>query len=103
MGWPELTGDDRTNCLDLVRRALDVAQGDPDVLAQCGFTLAVPGHDYDRGLRILSNVVEDNPNHQLALIFAGISELHVGSLENCIAYSKRAVMMSPGTRARSGR
>ena len=36
MGWPTLTGDDRAAALDLVRRALAVADGDAAVLAQCG-------------------------------------------------------------------
>jgi adenylate cyclase len=95
MGWPMLTGDDKVACLDLIRRALANARGDPEVLAHCGLTLVMPLRNYEHGLRILANAVEANPNNQLALMFAGIAKLHCGSLEESIAHSRRAILMSP--------
>ena len=81
MSWPPLTSDDRTACLDLVHRALAHAQGDPAVLAQCGSSLIAIGHDYHRGLQIIANAVEANPNHQMVMIWAAIAKLHCGDLE----------------------
>ena len=95
MGWPTLTGDDRAACLDLVRRALADPQGDATVLAQCGLTL-VSLRDYDRGMQIVANAVEANPNNQFVLMVAGVVELHCGSLEVSVAHSQRAIRMSPG-------
>jgi TolB-like protein len=95
-GWPALTVDDWTNCLDLARRALTDAHGDPEVLAQCAVVLVSVGHDYDRGMQITANAVEANPNNQMVLIWAGITELHCGDLEESIAHSRRAILMGSG-------
>jgi TolB-like protein/Flp pilus assembly protein TadD len=96
MGWPPLTGDDRTACLDLVSRALANAQGDAPVLAQCGIALVMIGQDYERGLQIIANAVEANPNNQYILITAAVAKLHCGDLEESLAHSRRAILMSPG-------
>ncbi|MER8467815.1 hypothetical protein NKH02_34245, partial [Mesorhizobium sp. M1396] len=95
MGWPALTGDDRAACLDLVRRALADPQGDATVLAQCGLTL-VSMREYDRGMQIVANAVEANPNSQFVLMVAGIAELQCGNLEDALTHSRRAILMSPG-------
>jgi TolB-like protein/tetratricopeptide (TPR) repeat protein len=99
MGWPTLTGDDRAASLDHVRRAIVVADGDAAVLAQCGATLMGIGQDYQRGMQILANAVEANPNHQMVLTWAAIAELHCGDLQKSLAHSRRAILMSPGSRA----
>ncbi len=95
MGWPTLTGDDRATCLDLVRRALADPQRDATVLAVCGLTL-VTMREYDRGMQIVANAVEANPNSQFVLMLAGIAELHCGKLEDALDDSRRAILMSPG-------
>jgi adenylate cyclase len=94
MGWPTLTGDDRAASLDLVRRALADPQGDATVLAQCGLTL-VSLRDYDRGMQIVANAVEANPNSQFVLMVAGIANLHCGSIDDALAYLHRAIRLSP--------
>ena len=95
LGWPALTGDDRAACLDLVRRALADPQGDATVLAQCGLTL-VTMREYDRGMQIVANAVEANPNSHFVLMIAGIAELQCGKLEDALTHSRRAILMSPG-------
>ena len=95
-GWPTRTGDDRTACLDLVRRALADAHGDPEVLAACSVVLVNIGHDYDRAMQIVANAVEANPNNQMVLIWAAITKLHCGNLEESLDHSQRAILMSPG-------
>jgi TolB-like protein len=96
LGWPTLTGDDRTAALDLVGRALAAAADDPAVLAQCGATLIGIGQDYQRGMQIIANAVEANPNNLMVLTAAAIGELHCGDLERSLAHSRRAVVISPG-------
>jgi adenylate cyclase len=96
MGWPMLTDDDRAACIDLARRALANAHGDPTVLAECGSALVSIGRDYDRGLQIISNALEANPNNQFVLICAAVNKLHCGDLEESLAHSRRAILMSPG-------
>jgi TolB-like protein len=97
MGWPALAGDDRAAALDLVTRALAVAEGDAAVLAQCGYTLIAVGHDYRRGMEVIANAVAANPNNQMVLTAAAIASLHCGNLEESLDYSRRAVVMSPGS------
>jgi tetratricopeptide (TPR) repeat protein len=96
MGWPPLTGDDRTASLELVRRAIANARGDAEVLARCGGALLHMEHDYERGMQIVASAVETNPNNQMVLIFAAVAQLHCGSLEESVAFSRRAIMISPG-------
>ena len=95
-GWPTLTGDDRTICLDLAHRALANAHGDATVLAQCGYALLAIGRHYDRGMQIIANAVEANPNNHPVVVFAAIAKLHCGDLEESLAFSRRAILMSPG-------
>ena len=95
-GWPTLTGDDRAICLDLSQRALANAHGDATVLAQCGFALLVVGRDYDRGMQIIASAVEANPNNHPVVVFAALAELHCGDLEKSLAFSRRALLISPG-------
>jgi TolB-like protein len=95
MGWPALTSDDRTTCLDLARRALANAAGDPTVLAQCGSALVMIGRDYDYGLQILADALAVNPNNQYLLVAAAVAKLHCGDIEEALAHSRRAIMMSP--------
>jgi len=96
MGWSMLTDDDRMICLDLARRALANARGDAAALALCGNVLVNIGRDYDRGMQIVANAVEANPNNQSVLIWAGIAEVHCGNLEDSLAHSRCAILMSPG-------
>ncbi len=96
MGWASLTGDDRAACLALVDRALAAAEGDATVLAHCGGALIAMGREYDRGMRIVANAVEANPNNVVVLTVAAIAKLHCGSLEQSLAHSRRALLMSPG-------
>ena len=95
-GWPTLTGDDRTICLDLAHRALANAHGDATVLAHCGLALLAIGRDYDRGMQIIANALEANPNNQMVVVLAAIAKLHCGDLEESLALSRRALLMSPG-------
>ena len=54
------------------------------------------GRDYERGMQIIANAVEANPNNQMVLTWAAIAELHCGDLEKSLAHSRRAILMSPG-------
>ena len=38
------------------------------VLAQCGSVLVGIGPDYERGMQIIANAVEANPNSQMVVI-----------------------------------
>ena len=103
MGWPSLTGDDRTACLDLVERALAAAQGDATVLAHCGGALIGMGREYDRGMRIVANAVDANPNNVVVLTVAAIAKLHCGDLRSRWPMAGARFCWVPATRRRTGR
>jgi TolB-like protein/Flp pilus assembly protein TadD len=95
MGWPPIGPDDVATCVELARRALLHAAGDPNVLAHCGLELLQTGKEYDWGMAILESAARGNPNHQRVLISAGIGHLHCGSLDQALAYFHRATRLSP--------
>ena len=75
MGWPTLTGDDRTAMRSSCRAAhLPMRDGDATVLAHCGIVLVHIAQDYDRGMQIIVNAVEANPNNLMVLIMRGHRE-----------------------------
>ena len=62
MGWPPITPDDVRTCVELARRALQRAAGDPTVLAHCGAT-APDRKGIRRGMAVLEAAAKANPNH----------------------------------------
>jgi len=95
MGWAPLTNDDRTVASQLVHRALAYARGDAPVLASAGLTL-IANREYDLGLAAMKAAVETNPNHFDVVIWAGVGNIHCGSLEDARTYFERALQLSPG-------
>jgi len=96
MGWPALTTDDRTACLELCARALAGADGDATILANCAIALLSVGREYDLSMEVIANALEANPTNWIAQINAGIVKLHCGSLEESLTHSHRALAMSRG-------
>ena len=58
MGWPPIGPDDVRTCVELSRRALQRAAGDPTVLAHCGLNLLQTGREYDWGMAVLESCGE---------------------------------------------
>ena len=95
MGWPQITPNDAQTCVELSRRALQLAGGDPTVLAQCGLNLLQTGREYDLGMAILESAANANPNYLGVVITAGIAHLHCGTVEEALTYFHRAIRLSP--------
>lgn len=96
MGWPAITEDDYATCVALTRRAIELANGDPMVLAQCGLTLAHRTGDYDEGLNLVQLAVAANPNNSVIMGFSAIAHLDSGDLTRAEEYAHRAVDLTPG-------
>jgi tetratricopeptide (TPR) repeat protein len=94
-GWPAIGDDDHSRGIELVERALANARDDAVILGLCSMMLIHNLKDYDRGLEVSRRSVELNPNNLTVMIFAGISQLHLGSIESAIAYSEHAIRLSP--------
>ena len=95
MGWPPFGADDRRTCIELSRRGLQSADGDPIVMAICGLALIQSGRDYDMGMAALETAANANPNNLKVIQRAGVGHLHCGSVEDALAYFHRAIRLNP--------
>jgi tetratricopeptide (TPR) repeat protein len=82
-------------CLELSRRALQRAAGDPVVLAHCGMNLIHTAKDYDLGMAVLDTAAKANPNNHMVVVCAGVAHLHCGTIEDSLALFQRAIRLSP--------
>ncbi len=94
-GWPAIGDDDHQRGIELVERALANARDDAVILSLCAMMLIHNVKDYDRGLELSRRAVALNPNNLTVMMFAGIAQLHLGSLDEAIAYSEHAIRLSP--------
>lgn len=95
MGWPAIGADDTATGIELVERALANARDDAVALSLSSMMLIHNLRDYDRGLVLTQRAVEANPNNLTVMIFAGITHLHIGSVDDAIAFSEHAIRLSP--------
>ena len=94
-GWPMLTPDDYATCRDLAHRALANARNDATVLAFCGMAMVSTSRAYDFGLATIRRAVATNPNNLEVVTRAGVASIHVGSLDDALAYFNRTTRLSP--------
>lgn len=94
-GWPPIGEDDDTRGIELVERALSHARDDAVVLSLGSMMLIHNLKDYDRGLELSRRAVALNPNNLTVIMFAGIVQLHLGDLDEAIAYCEHAIRLSP--------
>lgn len=94
-GWPPIGDDDDRRGIELVERALADTRDDAVVLSLASLMLIHNLKDYDRGLELSQRAVTLNPNNLMVIMFAGIVQLHVGSLDQAIAYCEHAIRLSP--------
>jgi TolB-like protein/cytochrome c-type biogenesis protein CcmH/NrfG len=94
-GWPPIGEDDDRRGIALVERALANARDDAVVLSLASMMLIHNLKDYDRGLELSRRAVALNPNNLTVIMFAGIVQLHLGSLDEAVAYCEHAIRLSP--------
>lgn len=94
-GWPPIGEDDDALGIELVERALAHARDDAVVLSLGSMMLIHNLKDYDRGLELSRRAVALNPNNLTVIMFAGIVQLHLGDLDEAIAYCEHAIRLSP--------
>ncbi len=95
-GWPPAGPDERRRCIELAEAALSSARGDATILATSGLQLVQIGRDYERGMRVIEQAVEANPNNLHVMMRAGIAHLHCGSVDDAMTCFRRALRLSPG-------
>jgi len=95
LGGPAATPGEREEIVELARRALARAAGDPLVMACCGNVLLYTARDYDLAMATFQAAVEANPNNLMAVSAAGVGQLHCGSVTEALALFRRADRLSP--------
>lgn len=95
MGWPAIGDDDTARGIELVERALANARDDAVALSLSSMMLIHNLRDYDRGLVLTQRAVQANPNNLTVMIFAGITHLHIGNVDDAVAFSEHAIRLSP--------
>jgi TolB-like protein/Flp pilus assembly protein TadD len=98
LGW-KLAGveDQRAVCENYIERALVHGHGDATVAGICGNTLIQYLKEYDRGFELVRQAVAFNPNNLDVVNFAGVANLHCGSLDEAVTYFLRAERLSPNS------
>ena len=85
---------DREASVELARRALERAGGDPVAMAYCGFAL-LHGREYDLAMATFQQAAEANPNNLMVVSAAGVGHLHCGDVTEALAMFRRADRLSP--------
>lgn len=95
MGWPALGENDVDLCLRYARRALQHANGDANIMAQCGMALLQAGRDYRGGMAVIRAATTTNPNSVFALAAFGVASIHCGELDEAESVLRRVVNLAP--------
>src|SRR5262249_16169691 len=75
IGWTKDRAANRSECVDLARRALGVAKADPDVLGRVAFAFGYFGEDLDAAIALIERAKELNPNFALGWFRSGVLRL----------------------------
>ncbi len=95
--WPPLTADDFATCIALTRRAVELANGDALILAQCGRTLAHGAvAEYEQALSLIDLAVAANPNNAIVMSLSAVVYLHCSDLGRALEYAHRSVDLHAG-------
>ena len=95
LGWPPRTADDRATAIDLADRALAGTDNDAVVMMLGALILLQVGRQYDRGMALMRQAVNLNPNNIQVMGTAGICCIHAGDLQESLRLSRRAIELSP--------
>lgn len=68
-------------------------RGDAWVMAQCALALIQPGRDYNGGMAVIEQALQQNPNDLYILTVAGVMHLHCGDLDIAMQYYDRALRL----------
>jgi TolB-like protein/class 3 adenylate cyclase len=99
-GWTEDPDATRREGIDLARQALQVADDNPDILANCAFVLANFGEDIGAMLGLVDRALALTPSFARGWFLSGVLRLWAGQHEEAIEHAKTALRLSP--RERSG-
>ena len=94
-GWTEDAETNRRNGVDLARRALGFAGGEPEVLAIAAHALAYFGEDIHAGIELVDRALELNPSSALGWQRSGWLRLWAGQPDLAIKHFETSLRLNP--------
>ena len=94
-GWTEDPEPNRCNGVDLARRALGVAGGEPEVLAIAAHALTYFGEDIYAGIELVDRALELNPSSARGWQWSGWLRLWAGQPDLAIKHFETSLRLNP--------
>ncbi len=99
-GWAENPDTNRNQGIDLARRAIEVAENDPDILVTAALALAYFGEDIGAMMSLVDRALALNPSFARGWFISGVLRLYAGQPDLAIEHVETSLRLSP--RARIG-
>jgi adenylate cyclase len=97
-GWTEAPEDDRQKGIDLARRALQVGENDPRVLANAAVVLANLGEDIGAMMGLVDRALTLNPSFARGWNLSGLLRVFAAQHDLAIEHIETALRLSPRER-----
>ena len=94
-GWSSDAAQERVEARRLARRAIELDQDDPSVLARAGHALAFVAGEVEEGAALLSRAINLDPNQATARSLRGWVHLFSGEIDAAIEQFQVALRLSP--------
>jgi TolB-like protein len=99
-GWAEEPETSRRKASDLARRALQVAENDPGILANAAHVLAQFGEDIGAMIGLVDRALAINPSFARGWYLSGTLRLWAGHPDLAIEHVETSIRLSPRERMR---
>jgi adenylate cyclase len=97
-GWTEEPEITRSRAIDLARRALQVAENDPGILANAAVVLAALGEDLGAMIGLVDRALTLNPSYARGWFQSGVLRLYAGQHDLAIEHIETSLRLSPRER-----
>ena len=97
-GWAEMSETSRNKSIDLARRALQVAQNDPGVLANAALVLALCGEEIGAMIGLVDRALPLNPSYARGWNVSGLLRVYAGQHDLAIEHIETSLRLSPRER-----
>jgi hypothetical protein len=97
-GWAEEPKTSRRKASDLARRALQVGQNDPRILANAAQVLALFGEDISAMIGLVDRALALNPSYAHGWFVSGLLRIFAGQHDLAIEHVETSLRLSPRER-----
>jgi TolB-like protein len=97
-GWAETPETSRRKGIDLARRALQVGENDPRILANSALVLGQFGEDIGAMIGLVDRALALNPSFARGWYLSGLLRVHAGQSDLAIAHVETSLRLSPRER-----